>query len=372
MADLFLIAAEPSADLHGSKLVEALLAARPGLKIAAVAGPLMRSLPIEVLFPMESLQAMGFLDVLSALPRIARQFFSIRKKILSLNPKAVVCIDYPGFNLRLEASLRKQGYQGKLIHYVCPTVWAWGKKRIPRMAETLDLLLTLFPFEKECFSSTSLRVEYVGHPLASQILPAETAVQRSGSNILALFPGSREAEIRRNFPLQLAAAKRLLACDPTIQIAISIAQSAFEPLLRSFCTGTPVHFYPFNKKMELMRTARAAIATSGTVTLELALHCVPTVVNFAIRPLDLFIAQKIFHIDLPFYCIVNIMVSKSVFPELFGPRLVPDSLFFWAHKLLVDEQARAEIRAGCTLLRESLGTQDGAEAAAKSVIALAF
>lgn len=372
MADLFLIAAEPSADLHGSKLVEALLAVRPGLKIAAVAGPLMRSLPIETLFQMESLQAMGFLDVVAALPRIARQFFSIRKKILSLNPKAVVCIDYPGFNLRLEASLRKHGYRGKLIHYVCPTVWAWGKRRIPRMAQTLDLLLTLFPFEKACFSSTSLRVEYVGHPLASQIPPSETSIQRSSANILALFPGSREAEIRRNFPLQLAAAKKLLERDPSLEIAVSIAQSDFEPFLRHCCAKIPVRFYSFNKKMELMRSARAAIATSGTVTLELALHSVPTVVNFAIRPLDLFIAQKIFRINLPFYCIVNIIVSQNIFPELFGPRLDLDSLFFWTRELLVNEQKRAEIRAGCALLRERLGAQDGAKAAAKSVISLAF
>lgn len=370
MTDLFIIAAEPSGDLHGSRLIEALLAKRSDLKIGAVAGPLMRAQRIEALFAMEKLQAMGFIDVLGALPGIARQFFAIRKKILSLNPKGVVCIDYPGFNLRLEASLRKHGYRGKIIHYVCPTVWAWGKKRIYRMAETLDLLLTLFPFEKECFSSTSLRVEYVGHPLVSQIRPAEMTNQKA--NILALFPGSRKTEILRNFSLQMAAAKKLLELDPTLEIAVSVAQSSFEPLLRSLSQGTPVRFYSFNQKIELMRAAKAAIATSGTVTLELALHAVPTVVNFAIRPLDLFIAQKIFRIDLPFYCIVNIAVSKRVFPELFGPNLTPDSLFFWARKLLADDSARAEVQAGCALLRKSLGTQDGASAAAQSIISLAF
>ena len=134
MTDVLILAAEPSADLQGAKLIEELLQQRPGLNIAAMAGPRMRALPIEALFPMENLQVMGFLDVAARLPKIARQFFAVRSRILALQPKGVVCIDYPGFHLRLERSLRKKGYRGKLIHYICPTVWAWGKKRIPLMA----------------------------------------------------------------------------------------------------------------------------------------------------------------------------------------------------------------------------------------------
>ena len=376
--DLFLIAAESSADLLGANLVKELLAIRPELKIGAVAGPLMRELPIEVLFPMENLQVMGFIDVLAALPKIGRQFFAIRKKILLCNPKAVVCIDYPGFNLRLETSLRKNGYKGKLIHYVSPSVWAWGKRWIPKMAKNLDLLLTLFPFEAKSFASTSLKVECTGHPLASQIPAAEpmycahsSSVNLSGrstvSNILALFPGSRKTEIERNFLLQLSAAKKLLQEDPSLQIAVSVAHPQFTQLLQNLCEGTAVIFYPFDQKMDLMRRARAAIATSGTVTLELALHKVPTVVCYAIRPLDLWIAQKIFRINLPFYCIVNIIVASQVFPELFGPNLTPDALFFWTRKLWTDPILCAQIRKGCTQVRGALGSQNAAVAAATAV-----
>lgn len=369
MCDLFILAAEPSADLHGAKLVEELLRIRPNLKIAAVAGPRMRKLQVETHFPMENLQVMGFIDVLAALPRIAKQFFAIRKKILELQPKAVVLIDYPGFNLRLERSLRKKKYKGRLIHYICPTVWAWGKKRIPRMAETLDLLLTLFPFEKKCFSKTPLEVEYVGHPLTAQISPV---TDKKDEPILALFPGSRNTEILRNFPLQLSSAKKLLTAAPDLKIAVSIAQSAQEPLLRSIAKDTPLHFYPAEKNYELMKSARVALATSGTVTLELALHKVPTVVNFAIRPIDLFLAQKIFRINLPFYCIVNIILSKSVFPELFGPNLTEKNLDYWTHKLWFDNAVRAEIEAGCVALRQTLGTLDASRESARRVISLAF
>ncbi len=361
MLDLFILAAEPSGDLHGANLIQELLQLRPDLKIGAISGPKMRKLPIHSFFPMENLQVMGFIDVLFALPKIAKEFFAIRKTILSLNPKAVVCIDYPGFNLRLERSLRKKGYQGKLIHYICPTVWAWGKKRIPKMAKTLDLLLTIFPFEKECFASTKLNVHYVGHPLACK---AALHLQKD-EKLLALFPGSRETEIRRNFPMQLKAAKKLKTLDPSLKIGVSIAHKNFEELIHSMI-DSEVTIYP---NSELMQKAKGAIATSGTITLELALHNVPTVVNYAIRPIDCFIAQKIFHINIPFYCIVNIILSKEVFPELFGPNLSEDTLQSQIQKLWFDP---TDAKKGCQELRELLGAQNANLEAARAILTLAF
>ena len=375
MLDLFILAAEPSADLYGALLIKELLQLRPNLKIAAVAGPQMRSLPIKTLFPMENLQVMGFLDVIIALPKLIHQFFTIRNKILQLSPRAFVSIDYPGFNLQLTRSLKKKGFEGKLIHYICPTVWAWKKKRIPHMAETLDLLLTLFPFEKKCFVETKLHVEYVGHPLVSKISfhsrsaikpdSLEQGLSSSEKKILALFPGSRETEIRRNFPIQLRVAKKLLALDPTLEIAVSNIHQNYIPLLTS---DIPLTHYPAGENYILMQKAYAAIATSGTVTLELALHNVPTVVNFAIRSLDLFIAQRIFRINLPFYCIVNIVLSRQIFPELFGPNLTEERLFFSIHKLWTNEAIRAEIQNGCAALRTALGKKNASLEAAGAVL----
>ncbi len=359
MIDLFISVGEPSGDLHGAKLVEELLALHPDLTIAAMAGPRMRKLKIHTFFRMETLNVMGFLDVLWALPKIAKQFFAIRKKILELSPKAVVLIDYPGFHLRLERSLRKKGYQGKLIHFICPTVWAWGKKRIPLMAQNLDLLLTLFPFEEKCFAQTALPVHYVGHPLAASIAAYVPSGKFSGK-ILALFPGSRKAEIERNLPLQLKVARRLRELDPSLQIAVS--KTEFTPDIPHVQLVQPEDTY------ELMRASHLAIATSGTVTLELALHGTPTVVNFAIKPLDCFIAQKIFRINLPFYCIANIVLNKLVFPELFGPNLTEEALFFWAQKLWFDEEARTECLKGCAEVRKSLGVNRAAQEAATAVL----
>lgn len=357
--DLFIATGELSGDLHGSKLVQELLTLRPTLKIGAVAGPKMRALPVQEFFPMEKLQVMGFIDVLLALPKIAKQFYAIRNKILELNPKAVVFIDYPGLHLRMERSLRKKGYKGKLIHMVCPTVWAWGKKWIPRMAETLDLLLAFFPFEKACFAHTQLPVKYIGHPLTIPVAEFIPSGKFQGK-ILGLFPGSRKTEIERNLPLQLKVARRLRELDPSLLLAVSVTH--FDLKIPDAILVPPEDNY------ELMRASHLALATSGTVTLELALHGIPTVVNYAIKPLDCFIAQKIFRIHLPFYCLANIVVNKSVFPELFGPNLTEEQLFFWAQKMWFDEEARKMSLLGCAEVRKSLGVKRAAQEAAEAVL----
>lgn len=361
MIDLFIAAGEMSGDLHGARLIEELLSLKPDLKIGAVAGPKMRKLPIQEFFPMENLTVMGFIDVLWALPKIIRHFFTIRNKIIELSPTAVVFIDYPGFHLRMERSLKRKGFPGKLIHFICPTVWAWGKKRIPLMAQNLDLLLTLFPFEKSCFAHTNLLVQYVGHPLSLPVADFNPSGKFKGK-ILGLFPGSRKTEIDRNLPLQLKVARRLQKIDPSLQIAISMTQ--FEIDAPDAILVKPEDNY------ELMRASHMAIATSGTVTLELALHGTPTVVNFAIKPFDCFLARKIFQIDLPFYCIANIVVNKRVFPELFGPNLTEEQLFFNAQKLWFETEPRKECVERCKEVRHSLGRKKAAKEAAQAILNL--
>jgi lipid-A-disaccharide synthase len=252
-----------------------------------------------------------------------------------------------------------------LIHYIAPTVWAWGKGRIPLMARNLDLLLTLFPFEKACFAKTNLAVEYVGHPLVKKT--AEYCSLASfktlyglhpAKKILALFPGSRKTEIKRNFPIQLEAAKKLAKIHD-FQIAVSLACDDFSSLFDpSMPLIAPQHRY------DLMQNADLALATSGTVTLELALFQVPTVVNFAIRPLDVFLAQKIFRIDLPHYCIVNIIGGQTIFPEFFGPNLTAESLFAAAEQMA---QSKEKCLLGCQKVRAILGDFDAAQKAAQLI-----
>jgi lipid-A-disaccharide synthase len=373
MHDLFILAGEPSGDLQGAHLLEALYSRKPNLHIAGVAGPRMRAFPIECRTRMEELQVMGFTDVVRALPRIWRLFRQIRSEILRLQPKTVVCIDYPGFNIRLERSLRRHGYRGRLIHYICPTIWAWGKGRIPIMAQNLDLLLTIFPFEKNCFSQTTLQVEYVGHPLVKKILQhrsfehfKERYHLDNTKKILAIFPGSRKTQIERNFPIQLQTARRLQDSHKDIQIAISLAH----PDLESFLTIPNTRLIHPDHHYDLMQHSFLALATSGTVTLELALFQTPTIVNYAINPFDVFLAQKIFRINLPHYAMVNILGGKTIFPELFGPDLTIDSLWGKASEFWDQPDMRGQCQFECARVRDMLGNSDAAEKAAEMILLL--
>lgn len=216
--DLFVFAGEPSGDLHGEKVLAHLLQNNPHLIIMGVGGPKMRAHNMECILPMEAFEVMGFVDVFLALPKLIRQFHLLKRTILEKKPKKVLFIDYPGFNLRMARSLRKHGFEGKLCHYICPSVWAWGKKRIALMAKHLDLLLSILPFEKECFSSTSLPVKYVGHPLIQTIAshPHLSLPLSRKKLILGLFPGSRAKELLRNLKMQLNVAKKLLLEDPNL------------------------------------------------------------------------------------------------------------------------------------------------------------
>lgn len=375
MSDLFIVAAEPSADVHGAHLVQELLRKKPELQITSIAGPKMRELPITCFSPMENLQVMGFLDVFFALPKILQQFFQLRNYLITLNPKAIICIDYPGFNLRLEKSLRKRGYKGQLIHYICPSVWAWGKKRVHSMEKNLDLLLSIFPFEKTCFSGKSLAVEYVGHPLTKAI--QEYAYDPSfrkmynlhDGPILSLFPGSRKTEIEKNLPLQLETARKLTGDHPNLQIAISVASKEKEAQVWSLC-GLKAVCIPTEHTYDLMKESLFAIATSGTVTLELALHNIPTIVTYAIKPFDLFLAQKIFRINLPFYCIVNIIRGELVYPELLGPRLNSESLYQTALEMLQNTSKRDLCQKGCKIVQELLGNKPASTLAAEKILEL--
>lgn len=368
MTDLYVIAGEPSADKLGAPIVRAL---PPHLQIAGIAGPELRAAGVCGSIRMEELQVMGFFDVAAALPRLIRMFVRTRNEILRLNPKAVLGIDYPGFNLRLARSLKQRGYKGKYIHAVCPTVWAWRKWRIALMAEHLDLLLSLFPFEKECFANTPLRVEYIGHPLVSKIhahTPSPDFFERydlpAKEPILALFPGSRKAVIERNLPLQLAAAKQMQTRFPDLSIALSLSHPERRALLSSLAPNyaliEPADMY------DLMRSAHLALATSGTITLELALFGIPTVVNYAIRPLDAFLAQKMFRLNLPHYCIVNILAKRRVFPELIDPHLQAEAVSEAAEELWKN---RKECIRGCSEVETLLGSSDAALTAAKQILA---
>lgn len=370
---LFFFAGERSGDLHGSHLLASLKKTLPCIEAEGVGGPAMRTQPFHTILPMESFEVMGLSDVLLALPRLFKHFNRLLNHIVHQKPEAVILIDYPGFNLRLAKALRKKNYKGKIVQYVSPTVWAHGTHRIDQMAKTLDLLLTIYPFESSYFQNTSLKVVYAGNPLKEYIRQysyqddwREQAGIPQSMPLVALFPGSRAKEVQRNLSFQLEAACKLKKLYPEIGFALSCV----DPKIKKWMGNIPqeisrdLFLVPSTYNYELMRDSRSAIAKSGTVTLELALHHRPTAVIYHVTALNRLYARHVLRLNLPHYCIVNILAGKEVFPELIEAGVTTEALSRVMGDLHREGSLRDECLQGCRHVDQKLeATQSSVKAA---------
>ncbi len=385
MTRYFLFAGEASGDLHGSHLIEALQFQEISSSFCGVGGPRMRQKGLECFVPMENFQVMGFSDVLQAFPRLCKLFFQLGKIIVNIQPDCVIFIDYPGFNLRLARSLRRQGFKGKLVQYICPTVWAHGKSRIDLLATYYDLLLTIFPFEAEYFAHTSLKVEYIGNPLVETIRThryqdnwAAQAGLPSTEHLIAFFPGSRKGEVERYLPQQIQVAAQLKYRYPQARFALSCAQESLLPLINISLRQHHLHlnedFYviPPQFNYELMRSCHLALAKSGTVTLELALHDIPTVVHYELSTFNYLMAKYYLRLNLPHYCIVNILEGEKVFPEFIHRNLSAEAISAQAALLYSNNQQRQQIIEACQRIKHKLGTHSSHQNAAKAIHELSY
>lgn len=373
---LFIMAGEPSGDLHAANVVKALRSLDPSIAISGIAGPKMRELGIQGSLQSEQFAVMGLTDVIAALPRLIKGFSTVKNEILAMNPTGVLLVDYASFNLRMAKSLRKAGYKGKIIQYISPSVWAWGKERCDQMAKHLDQLLAIYPFEKNCFSHTSLKVDYIGNPLSEYL---ESYCYDEDWNrhlkiakklpIVALFPGSRVNEIDRHLPLMLKACSQLKANDPKLIFGLSAAHRCIEDNIHALLAPFPnlkesLYLVPQKFSYELMKASRIALAKSGTVTLELALHGCPTVVLYQLTRLNRWYAKNILKVNLPHYCIVNILAGNAVYPEFIGCDLDERPIVAALLRLHASRHDRISCIKGCQSIRHSLGTVKASQKAA--------
>jgi lipid-A-disaccharide synthase len=310
---LFVIAGEKSGDEIASRVLSPF---KDTIQIEGVVGPKLKEIGVKEFHSIEAFSVMGLVDVIIALPRILKTFFSLRRRILNNPPKALLLVDNAEFSLIFAKSLRKKGFKGKIIQLVSPSVWAWRKNRIKTLEENFDLLLSIFPFEKEHFSSSSLKVEYVGHPLIEK-LQEEEITQKTNSEthkpIIAIFPGSRKKETNLNLPLQLESVKHI----NTHEIAISLSSEKLRPLVEKWIEKTNVKasIVEAEKRYELMQKAEFALSKFGTINLELAYFLTPTITSFPLPLVEKFLLKNIFKVFLPHYSIVNILAKRRVFPE---------------------------------------------------------
>ena len=218
---LLIVAGEPSGDIHAANLIVALQKQSPGIELIGMGGQAMREAGANILFDITDTDIVGFTEAISHLKKLKKLFQSLLSLIDREKPDGAILIDYPGFNLRLGTRAKKKGI--KVIYYISPQVWAWGKRRIKEIASSVDKMIVVLPFEEEFYSHEKIKVEFVGHPILDIIetFPSEEVM----SEKVAILPGSRQQEVKRHLPLMLDAASLMRKERPRLFFVVLLAPS---------------------------------------------------------------------------------------------------------------------------------------------------
>lgn len=370
---LFLVAGEPSGDRLGAALMAGLRQLAPNVAFAGVGGPMMQGEGLDSLFPMEELSVMGLVEVLPKYFHLKARIRQTAQAVLDSGAKALVTIDSPDFCLRVARIVKAARPDFRTIHYVAPSVWAWRPGRAARMAQVIDHVLALLPFEPPYMQAAGMTCDFVGHPVVAEPLagPEQAkALKGSGPLILAL-PGSRRGEVTRLAPVIGRTLALIRQRHPDVQVALPTVRGVAD-LVRSLSADWPVRpriITDLAEKRAAFAAADVAIAASGTVSLELAANACPMVVAYDMHPLTLWLMRRAALIDT--VTLVNLVSDTRAVPEFIGDRCRPDLIAPAVLSLLDDPQAREEqIGAmAVTMARLGRGGEPPGLRAARSVLA---
>lgn len=372
-----IVAAEPSGDTLAAGLMQAVRSIHPEAVFEGIGGPQMLELGMHSWYPMEKLSVMGLVEVLKHLPEL----LGIRRKLVQrwrdIPPDLFIGVDAPDFNLGLETSLREQGTP--TVHYVCPSVWAWRPKRVNKIREAADLVLSIFPFERDFLARHRIKSSYVGHPLAQAFpLPADKLSARSELGltdvqpVLALLPGSRASEILTLSHPFLATA---LACSqqlPGLKVLVPLVnektRTLFQTQLAEHAPELNVSILDANARLALT-AADVALIASGTATFEGLLCECPMVVGYKLHWLSYRLITGLNLLKIEHVAMANLLADKVLAPEFIQQACEPEQLTPAVMKIFQAPQLAEPIRQHYRQIHQSL-IMDTNQRAATAVLSL--
>ncbi|SEL66699.1 lipid-A-disaccharide synthase [Jannaschia helgolandensis] len=372
MTRLFLIAGEPSGDRLGAALMRGLRVLEPEIGIAGIGGPEMIAEGLQSLFPMEVLSVMGLSEVLPRLPDLFRRRDQAVDAITEMQPDALVTIDSPDFCLRVASRARAATPTLRTIHYVAPSVWAWRKGRAAKMARSIDHVLALLPFEPPLMEAAGMTCDFVGHPVVSepQATDAEIALFKAaqGDGIALVLPGSRRGEVSRLAPVFGRALEQLPKDARVVVPTVPHLADMVRDLTRLW-PGNPLVVTDTAEKRAAFGAATAALAASGTVSLELAASGTPMVIAYDMSWLSWQIISRMMKIDT--VTLVNLVAEQKAVPEFLGPACLPGPVGTAFARLMSvpSERMRQAEALKLTMRRLGRGGEAPGLRAAKSVLA---
>lgn len=356
-----IVTGEASGDLHGANLIRAARDVDPGLSFFGIGGRRMRAAGCEIVFPAEELAVMGLVEVLGRLPVIRRAFRRLQGLLHGpQRPDVVILIDYPGFNLRFAREAKRAGIP--VLYFIGPKVWAWKRGRVRTVAERVDKLAVIFPFEPPLYAGLGLDVEYVGNPLLDEYhrnRDRESFLREVGLDpetaVVGLFPGSRRSEIRYMFDTLLESARLLIEQGTAKQFLLPVAPTFDRGELeqRVAAAGLPVTLVEENI-YDVAGACNAILCVSGTVTLQAALAGTPLAILYKGAALTYAVGRRL--VKIPHFGLPNIVAGHEVAREFLQDAASPEALAAEIRRLLEDGSYRRRAFAGLAEVRERLGT----------------
>lgn len=367
-----IVANEPSGDLLGAGLMRELKRRVNDVAFEGVGGPKMEAEGMVSLYPMERLSVMGLVEVLRHLPELLSIRDRLKRHFLAKPPDLFIGVDAPDFNLGLERHLKTAGIP--TVHYVSPTVWAWRPGRVKKIRASINLMLSIFPFEQEFLSAHGVPVSYIGHPLADEIplvVDQEAARCRlnipSGENVIALLPGSRLSEIEALAGTFLLTA---LACRerfPGIKILVPLVnertRAAFTTIQREVAPGLDLAIQVGNSR-DAMLSADAVLTASGTATLEALLLKRPMVVAYRLNRLTYWMVKRFDLVKTPYIAMANLLAGEAVAPEFIQDAATPAALSTALLDMLTSSSRMMHIHTVYERVHRQLRQNSSAKAAA--------
>ena len=370
---IFIVAGEPSGDLHAAHLMEA-IGARRDVRFRGFGGAAMKKAGLDCLEDLPAQAIMGLFPVIKALPRIRGWFDQALRDFDDHRPDALILVDYPGFNLRLAARAHERGIP--VYYFISPQVWAWNRRRVKTVAEVVDLMLCILPFEPAAYEDTELDCLYVGHPQVDHLAahpPDPRLTESIGaevSPVVGLFPGSRRHVVKSLWPTFRKTIDRLArraAFDGARFVVAAYGEEAAEIV----ATRPPAPSVDFKvvvgRPYEVMTATDLALTTSGTTTLELALHETPMVLAYRVSPVLWTIGRMV--IRVPHIGLVNLITERGVVPEHIGVRSMHEALADDLADLWENAERRAAMKKDLVEVKQRLQTPGAYDRAADAIVA---
>ena len=365
---VYFVAGERSGDDHGAALLKALRTRVPEMRFMGRGGPKMRALADGKFRDwIDDTAVVGLWEVIRRYPFFRRQFQATISEIEAVEPSAVVLIDYPGFNLRLAHALHAKFPELTIIYYISPQVWAWNRRRVSQMARSIDLMLCIFPFEPELYKASGLRAIFVGHPMTS-VIPSGNAVPPRDDKLVGLFPGSREREVKKIFPVMRQAALELSQQDHDLRFVVSAASEPLAELIRANLCKQSIGKFSIvtGDARAVMGRVNVGMVASGTATLEAALSELPFVLIYRVAWLTYLAARlvvKVKYLGMP-----NVLANREIVPEFIQHKAQPRAIAAAMARLLSDKTERKRMLTDFACVAQKLGRGEANVKAAEAIV----